>query len=48
MTSVVKRRQFIRSVWIGLLATPIAVEAQRVGKIARIGILSPSEPVAML
>src|SRR5712691_2821826 len=39
MTSVITRRAFLRSVTLGLLAAPLAAEAQPAGKVPRIGIL---------
>jgi len=39
MTSVVRRRVFISTLAGGLLAAPLAVEAQQPGKVYRIGIL---------
>jgi putative ABC transport system substrate-binding protein len=39
------RRAFISSLAGGLLAAPLAAEAQEPGKIARVGILAPTAPV---
>jgi putative ABC transport system substrate-binding protein len=41
----VHRRAFIGTVACGLLAAPLAAEAQEPGKIARVGILAPTAPV---
>ena len=38
------RRQFLRTVSVGLLATPLAVEAQQPGRVPRIGFLSVTSP----
>jgi putative ABC transport system substrate-binding protein len=40
----IQRRTFMALVSGGLLATPLAAEAQQAGKVARIGILSPASP----
>jgi putative tryptophan/tyrosine transport system substrate-binding protein len=39
MTSVVDRRAFVGTVALGLLAPPLAAEAQQAGKVYRIGVL---------
>jgi len=39
----VKRRAFLGTLTGGLLAAPLAAEAQQVGKVWRIGYLSPAE-----
>jgi putative ABC transport system substrate-binding protein len=41
----VDRRAFIGTLASGLLAAPLAAEAQEQGKIARVGILAPTAPV---
>jgi putative ABC transport system substrate-binding protein len=41
----VDRRSFIGTLAAGLLAAPVAAEAQEPGKIARVGILAPTAPV---
>src|SRR6266487_3470503 len=38
------RRQFLRTVSVGLLAAPLAVEAQQPGRVPRIGFLSVTSP----
>jgi putative ABC transport system substrate-binding protein len=38
------RRAFVSAVTLGLLAAPLAAEAQQTGKLPRIGALSPSAP----
>ena len=38
------RRQFLRTVSVGLLAAPLAVEAQQPGRVPRIGVLSLTSP----
>jgi hypothetical protein len=40
-----ERRAFISNVTLGLLAAPLAAEAQPVGKVYRIGLLSQGQPV---
>jgi putative ABC transport system substrate-binding protein len=40
------RRSFISSVTLGLLAAPLAAEAQQAGKMPRIGIIVPVEPAS--
>jgi len=40
------RRTFISSITLGLLAAPLAAEAQEAGKVYRIGVLDPT-PVAL-
>jgi putative ABC transport system substrate-binding protein len=42
---VIDRRAFIGTLAGGLLAAPLAAEAQEPGKIARVGILAPTAPV---
>jgi hypothetical protein len=39
-----ERRRFIEVIAGGLLAAPLAVEAQQAGKVWRIGILAPGVP----
>ena len=41
---MIDRRAFISSVTLGLLAAPLAAEAQQVGKVPRIGFLSLTSP----
>jgi len=41
---VTTRRTFIRTLAGGLLAAPLAAEAQKAGKVPRIGVLSPDSP----
>jgi len=43
-TPLLARRRFLALVSGGLLAAPVAVEAQPAGKVARIGILDPHSP----
>ncbi len=38
---MITRRTFITTVSVGLLAAPLAAEAQQAGKVTRIGVLSP-------
>ncbi|PYM49588.1 MAG: hypothetical protein DME16_08665, partial [Candidatus Rokuibacteriota bacterium] len=38
------RRQFLRTVSVGLLAAPLAVEAQQPGRVPRIGFLGVTSP----
>ena len=38
------RRKFVSGVALGLLAAPLAGEAQQAGKVARVGVLSPGSP----
>src|SRR2546422_8829965 len=38
------RRQFLRTVSVGLLAAPLAVEAQQPGRVPRIGFLRVTSP----
>src|SRR5260370_10757629 len=40
------RRAFISGATLALLVTPLAVEAQEAGKVARIGVLVPAEPAS--
>src|SRR5713101_3802759 len=42
MTSVMDRRAFLGTMASGLLAAPLAVEAQQAGRVTHIGFLSPS------
>src|SRR5229473_8063611 len=49
MTSVMDRRAFIGALAGGLLAAPLAAEAQRVGSVPTVGVLTPgmaSSPLA--
>jgi putative ABC transport system substrate-binding protein len=41
---VIDRRSFVSGLAAGILAAPLAAEAQPAGKVARIGILSPASP----
>jgi putative ABC transport system substrate-binding protein len=41
----VHRRVFVRTLALGLLAAPLAAEAQQAGKVARVGYLSPGTEV---
>jgi ABC-type uncharacterized transport system substrate-binding protein len=40
----VDRRRFLQTVSVGLLAAPLAAEAQQAGKMARVGVLSSTDP----
>jgi putative ABC transport system substrate-binding protein len=42
-----KRRTFLYGLGTGILAAPLAGEGQQAGKIARVGILAPTGPVAI-
>lgn len=42
------RRAFISGVTLGLLAAPLAAEAQQAGKAARVGVLMPIPPSSLL
>src|SRR5260370_10111946 len=44
MTSVMDRRTFLGALASGVLAAPLAVEAQQAGKVPRIGFLSGTSP----
>src|SRR5258708_39896569 len=46
MTSVIDRRAFISGMTLGLLAAPLAAEAQPAGKVWRIGHLDGTSPTA--
>src|SRR5262249_32067340 len=41
---IVERREFLCAATSGLLAAPLAAEAQQAGKVWRVGFLSPGQP----
>ena len=43
---MIGRRTFLRTLSAGLLAAPLAAEAQQTGTVSRLGILSPASPSA--
>jgi len=42
------RRTFIGSLAGGLLAVPLAAEAQQAGKVYRVGLIFPAPPVSQM